>query len=109
MEGFLKEILSCGKIFFNNDPVIMQYLIKVHQNSCSTIFFRCRYLSSEREAMLSVHDEMSTMPEGINNNNIIIIIIIYYYYYYYYCKPCLSHSVAAFSAYILKICGNVCL
>ena len=26
--------------------------------------------------MLSVHDEMSTMPEGINNINIIIIIII---------------------------------
>lgn len=26
--------------------------------------------------MLSVHDEMSTMPEGINNIN--IIIIIYY-------------------------------
>ena len=25
--------------------------------------------------MLSVHDEMSTMPEGINNINIIIIII----------------------------------
>ncbi|KAL9957123.1 hypothetical protein ACROYT_G038725 [Oculina patagonica] len=24
---------------------------------------RCRYLSSERETMLSVHDEMSTMPE----------------------------------------------
>lgn len=24
--------------------------------------------------MLSVHDEMSTMPEGINNINIIIII-----------------------------------
>lgn len=24
---------------------------------------RCRYLSSEREAMLSVHDEMSTLPE----------------------------------------------
>ena len=26
--------------------------------------------------MLSVHDEMSTMPEGINNININIIIII---------------------------------
>ena len=26
--------------------------------------------------MLSVHDEMSTMPEGIKNINIIIIIII---------------------------------
>lgn len=25
---------------------------------------RCRYLSSERETMLSVHDEMSSMPEG---------------------------------------------
>ena len=44
--------------------------------------------------MLSVHDEMSTMPEGINNINIIIIII-----YYYFCKPCLSHSVA-FTVYI---------
>ena len=54
--------------------------------------------------MLSVHDEMSTMPEGINNINIIIIIIIIYYYYY--CKPCLSHSVA-FSVYILKICGKI--
>ena len=54
--------------------------------------------------MLSVHDEMSTMPEGINNINIIIII----YYYYYYCKPCLSHSVA-FSVYILKICGKICI
>ena len=55
--------------------------------------------------MLSVHDEMSTMPEGINDINIIFII---YYYYYYYCKPCLSHSVA-FSVYILKICGKICI
>ena len=26
---------------------------------------RCRYLSSEREIILSVHDEMSAMPEGM--------------------------------------------
>ena len=25
--------------------------------------------------MLSVHDEMSTMPEGINNNNYIILFL----------------------------------
>ena len=37
-EGFLKEILSCRMIFFNNDPVIMQYLIKVHQN-CAQQYF----------------------------------------------------------------------
>ena len=98
----------CERLFERNPiahgPVI---LLTVFNRSlsklCSTIFFRCRYLSSEREAMLSVHDEMSTMPEGINNINIIIII-----YYYYYCKPCLSHSVA-FSVYIVKICGKICI
>ena len=99
----------CERLFERNPiaygPVILLtvfILIEVHQN-CAHQFFRCRYLSSEREAMLSVHDEMSTMPEGINNINIIIII-----YHYYYCKPCLSHSVA-FSVYILKICGKICI
>ena len=99
----------CERLFERNPiaygPVILLTVFNYSIFFLLLLFFRCRYLSSEREAMLSVHDEMSTMPEGINNINIIIIIIIYYYYY---CKPCLSHSVA-FSVYILKICGKICI
>lgn len=45
--------------------------------SSQILFFRCRYLSSERETMLSVHDEMSAMPEG---TDIILRISKLYYH-----------------------------
>ena len=39
--------------------------LMICKNLFLTLVSRCRYLSSEREIILSVHDEMSGMPEGM--------------------------------------------
>ena len=43
------------------NPQLKQYLSKI---TVLFVFTRCRYLSSERETMLSVQDELAAMPEG---------------------------------------------
>ena len=39
--------------------------LMIYKNLFLALVCRCRYLSSEREIILSVHDEMSAMPEGM--------------------------------------------